>query len=117
MIPHHTGEFAASDELVGQMCDHGVRAARLTRRRTTATASGARRAGGVSDPVHVESTIRTPARGGTIAYFSDPDGISLELYQARPHHPRSQPRVCATPLAKARAGSGGSCGLSTLRRS
>ena len=36
----------------------------------------------VSDPVHREPTHDTGARGGTIAYFSDPDGISLELYQA-----------------------------------
>ena len=36
----------------------------------------------VSDPVHLEPNPDTGARGGTIAYFSDPDGISLELYQA-----------------------------------
>ena len=36
----------------------------------------------VSDPVRLEPNPDTGARGGTIAYFSDPDGISLELYQA-----------------------------------
>ena len=36
----------------------------------------------VADPVHLEPNPDTGARGGTIAYFSDPDGISLELYQA-----------------------------------
>ena len=36
----------------------------------------------VSAPVHLEPNPDTGARGGTIAYFSDPDGISLELYQA-----------------------------------
>ena len=30
----------------------------------------------VSDPVHLEPNPDTGARGGTIAYFSDPDGIS-----------------------------------------
>ena len=36
----------------------------------------------LSAPVHLEPNPDTGARGGTIAYFSDPDGISLELYQA-----------------------------------
>ena len=36
----------------------------------------------VSPPVHLEPNPVTGARGGTIAYFTDPDGISLELYQA-----------------------------------
>ena len=45
----------------------------------------------VSDPVHLEPNPDTGARGGTIAYFSDPDGISLELYQAP--DPQRSPRV------------------------
>lgn len=44
----------------------------------------------VSDPVRLEPNPDTGARGGTIAYFSDPDGISLELYQA-PTPPSSPP--------------------------
>ena len=44
----------------------------------------------VSDPVHLEPNPDTGARGGTIAYFSDPDGISLELYQA-PEPPTAPP--------------------------
>ena len=47
----------------------------------------------VSDPVHLEPNPDTGARGGTIAYFSDPDGISLELYQAPvPSSPPPQSR-------------------------